>query len=71
MTNKLNEYNRKHTEYQAQIKAKYEKTITDLKTQVLQQNKKKDLANRELINLTLQQNSLKDKLTKLNYDKDN
>lgn len=70
-TNKLNEYDRKHTEYQAQIKAKYEKTITDLKTQTATAKQEKDLANRELINLTSQQNSLKDKLTKLNYDKDN
>ena len=70
-TNKLNEYNRKHTEYQAQIKAKYEKTITDLKAQVATAKQEKDLANRELINLTSQQNSLKDNLTELNYDKDN
>jgi DNA repair exonuclease SbcCD ATPase subunit len=70
-TNKLNEYNRKHTEYQTQIKAKYEKTITDLKTQVATAKQEKDLANREIINLTIQQNTLKDKLTKLNYDKDN
>ena len=70
-TNKLNEYNRKHTEYQAQIKAKYEKTITELKTQAATAKQEKDLANRELISLTVQQNTLKDKLTKLNYDKDN
>lgn len=70
-TNKLNEYNRKHTEYQAQIKAKYEKTITELKNQTAVAKQEKDLANRELINLTSQQNNLKDKLTKLNYDKDN
>lgn len=70
-TNKLNEYNRKHTEYQTQIKIKYDQTITNLKTQVAIAKQEKDLLNREIISLTSQQNSLKDKLTKLNYDKDN
>lgn len=70
-TNKLNEYNRKHTEYQAQIKAKYEKTITDLKAQIATTKQEKDSANRDIINLTSQQNTLKEQLTKLNYDKDN
>lgn len=68
---RLNECNRKHTEYQVQIKSKYEKTIIDLKAQVAIAKQEKDLTNRELINLTSQQNSLKDRLTKLNYDKDN
>lgn len=68
---RLNECNRKHTEYQAQIKSKYEKTITDLKAQVAIAKQEKDLVNRELTTLTSQQNTLKDKLTKLNYDKDN
>ena len=68
---RLNECNRKHTEYQAQIKSKYEKTITDLKAQVAIAKQEKDLTNRELTILISQQNNLKDKLIKLNYDKDN
>ena len=68
---RLNKCNKKHTEYQVQIKSKNKKTITDLKAQVAIAKQEKDLTNRELINLTSQQNSLKDRLTKLNYDKDN
>lgn len=70
-TNKLNEYNRKHTEYQAQIKAKYEKTITDLKTKVAEAKHEKEVAQRDLSDFTHYQNLNKEQLTKLNYDKDN
>jgi peptidoglycan hydrolase CwlO-like protein len=70
-TNKLNEYNRKHTEYQAQIKAKYEETINQLKLKVAGAKHEKEVAQRDLTDFTHYQNISKEQLSKLNYDKDN
>jgi hypothetical protein len=70
-TNKLNEYNRKHTEYQTQIKAKYEETINQLKLKVASAKHEKEVAQRDLTDFTHYQNISKEQLSKLNYDKDN
>ena len=70
-TNKLNECNRKHSEYQAQIKTKYEETITKLKVQVAAAKHEKEVAQRDLTDFTHYQNVSKEQLNKLNYDKDN
>lgn len=71
ISSKLNDYNTKHAEYQAQIKAKYDETIKDLKTKVAGAKHEKEVAQRDLADFTHYQNLNKEQLTKLNYDKDN
>ncbi len=71
VSGKLNEYNTKHAEYQAQIKAKYDETIKDLKTKVAKAKHEKEVAQRDLSDFTHYQDLNKEQLTKLNYDKDN
>ena len=68
---KLTECNTKHTEYQNQIKAKYEETINKLKSQVSSARHEKEVAQRDLTDFIHYQNKDKEQLNKLNYEKDN
>lgn len=70
-TAKLNDYNKKHVEYQAQIRAKYEATIGDLKAQVAAAKHETEVVQRDLTDFSYSQNIAKEQLSKLSYDKDN
>jgi DNA repair exonuclease SbcCD ATPase subunit len=71
INSKLSEYNTKHAEYQAHIKSKYEASISELKKQVAEAKHEKEVAQRDLTDFTHYQNTTREQLSKLNYEKDN
>lgn len=70
-TTKLNDCNTKHFNYQNQIKANYDTTITELKTKVAAAKGEKEIKLQEITALTRSQTVIKDQITKLNYEKEN
>lgn len=70
-TTKLNDCTTKHFNYQNQIKAKYDATITELKTKVAAAKREKESKLREVTDLTRSQTVIRDQITKLNYEKEN
>lgn len=68
---KLDEINTKHTEYQAQIKAKYSATIEGLKAQLNQIVTDKTKAQQEINSLTVQHAAKLEQYNKIIYDQEN
>jgi DNA repair exonuclease SbcCD ATPase subunit len=68
---KVSDINTKHSDYQKQIKDKYENGIVSLKKEITKAKTKKEELQKEISNLTYLQNNTRDQLNKLNYEKDN
>jgi DNA repair exonuclease SbcCD ATPase subunit len=71
LNKKIAEINTKHSDYQAQIKAKYSATLESLKTQLNSITSEKNNLQREVQTLTTQRTDYTEKYNKIIYDQEN
>lgn len=71
LNKKIAEINTKHSDYQAQIKAKYSATLESLKTQLNSITTEKNSLQKEVQTLTTQRTEYTEKYNKIIYDQEN